>query len=101
MQKPLTGIRVLAIENFIAGPFASMWLGDAGAEVVKIETPDSASICSCNNVSKGAIKEAIRAGSLSVISDVKKATCAGTGCAVMFCFSPLARSSRRSGCRAR
>jgi formyl-CoA transferase len=36
---PLAGIRVLAVENFVAGPFASMWLGDAGAEVVKVEEP--------------------------------------------------------------
>jgi formyl-CoA transferase len=36
---PLEGIRVLALENFIAGPVASMWLADAGAEVVKIERP--------------------------------------------------------------
>lgn len=39
-QLPLAGIRVLALENFIAGPVASMWLADAGAEVVKIERPD-------------------------------------------------------------
>ena len=39
-DQPLAGLRVLAVENFIAGPFCSMWLGDAGAEVVKIETPD-------------------------------------------------------------
>ncbi|RKJ96721.1 CaiB/BaiF CoA transferase family protein [Alicycliphilus denitrificans] len=39
VQRPLDGVRVLAIENFIAGPFASMWLADAGAEVVKIEEP--------------------------------------------------------------
>lgn len=38
---PLAGLRVLAVENFIAGPFCSMWLGDAGAEVVKVETPDA------------------------------------------------------------
>jgi formyl-CoA transferase len=37
---PLDGIRVLAVENFIAGPVASMWLADAGAEVVKVERPD-------------------------------------------------------------
>ena len=37
-DRPLAGIRVLAIENFIAAPFATMWLADAGAEVVKIET---------------------------------------------------------------
>ncbi|MFL9990955.1 CoA transferase [Paraburkholderia sediminicola] len=38
VDRPLAGIRVLAIENFIAAPFATMWLADAGAEVVKIET---------------------------------------------------------------
>ncbi|MGE4239062.1 CaiB/BaiF CoA transferase family protein [Ramlibacter sp.] len=39
-ERPLAGVRVLAIENFVAGPFASMWLADAGAEVVKIERRD-------------------------------------------------------------
>lgn len=39
MKGPLNGIRVLAIESFVAGPMASMWLADAGAEVVKIEPP--------------------------------------------------------------
>jgi CoA:oxalate CoA-transferase len=39
MKGPLNGIRVLTVESFIAGPMASMWLADAGAEVVKIESP--------------------------------------------------------------
>ena len=39
MKGPLNGIRVLTVESFIAGPMASMWLADAGAEVVKIEAP--------------------------------------------------------------
>lgn len=36
---PLKGIRVIAIEQYGAGPFASMYLSDMGAEVIKIEPP--------------------------------------------------------------
>jgi crotonobetainyl-CoA:carnitine CoA-transferase CaiB-like acyl-CoA transferase len=38
---PLAGIRVLTFEAFGAGPFCSMYLADLGAEVVKIENPDT------------------------------------------------------------
>jgi CoA:oxalate CoA-transferase len=40
MEGPLSGIRVLAIENYLAGPVASMTMGDLGAEVIKIETKE-------------------------------------------------------------
>ena len=36
---PLAGVRVLAMEQFGAGPFATLALADMGAEVIKIEDP--------------------------------------------------------------
>lgn len=36
---PLDGVTVLAVEQYGAGPFGTMLLGDLGAEVVKIENP--------------------------------------------------------------
>lgn len=38
-DKPLAGIRVIAVEQYGAGPFGSMQLADMGAEVIKIENP--------------------------------------------------------------
>jgi nitrite reductase (NADH) large subunit len=41
--------------------------------------PDAAQICSCNNVSKGALCAAVQAGAAD-IGAIKRATCAGTSC---------------------
>ncbi|MGM0652222.1 MAG: CaiB/BaiF CoA transferase family protein [Bacillota bacterium] len=40
MQKPLSGIKIVDLSRFIAGPYCTMKLGDMGAEVIKIETPE-------------------------------------------------------------
>lgn len=41
MSLPLQGIRILAVSQYGAGPFATMHLADLGAEVVKIEDPST------------------------------------------------------------
>ena len=38
-MKPLDDIRVLALEQYGAGPFGSLHLAELGAEVIKIEDP--------------------------------------------------------------
>ena len=36
---PLAGLRVIAVEQYGAGPFGSLYLADLGAEIIKIEDP--------------------------------------------------------------
>ncbi len=38
---PLDGVRVLAVEQYGAGPFGTLFLADQGAEVIKIENPNT------------------------------------------------------------
>jgi crotonobetainyl-CoA:carnitine CoA-transferase CaiB-like acyl-CoA transferase len=39
MTLPLAGVRVLAVEQYGAGPWGTLYLADLGADVVKIENP--------------------------------------------------------------
>ena len=39
MDRPLSGIRVIGLEQYMSAPYCTMLLADAGAEVIKIERP--------------------------------------------------------------
>src|SRR5262245_9922719 len=39
MTLPLAGVRIVAVEQYGAGPFGSQHLADLGADVIKIENP--------------------------------------------------------------
>lgn len=40
-QAPLAGVRIIAVEQFGAGPFGTLHLADLGAEIIRLEDPSS------------------------------------------------------------
>ncbi|MFM9369664.1 nitrite reductase large subunit NirB [Streptomyces sp. Da 82-17] len=74
--RPLTGtVPPIAPEQLVlpAGAGAPVALGPAAL-------PDEAVVCSCHNVTKGAIRGAVTEHSCTTVPEVKKCTKAGTGC---------------------
>lgn len=54
--------------------------GSDGAAMGVSALPDSAMICSCENVTKGDIMKAIEEGEIQEVGEIKACTKAGTGC---------------------
>jgi len=72
---PLSGIRVVTLEQAVAGPFCSRQLADHGAEVIKIERPDGGdSARAYDSVLNGtsAYFAWLNRGKQSVVLDLKK-----------------------------
>ncbi len=65
-------------EDLILGARSASGEGAGGAGVMAL--PDEVSICSCENISKGQICQAIEANNFEKVEDVMKCTKAGTGC---------------------
>ena len=78
MARPLAGIRVLDLSNVLAGPFCAYQLGLLGAEIIKVEMPETGDLArqlgadaSLNAQLMGASFLAQNAGKKSVTVNLK------------------------------
>jgi len=77
MAKPLTGVRVLDMSHVIAGPLASYYLAQLGAEVIKIESPEGGDVMRASKAAGDegdtpAVFAALNAGKRSFAVDIRK-----------------------------
>ncbi|MCG5214942.1 nitrite reductase large subunit NirB [Streptosporangium sp. KLBMP 9127] len=74
---PYTSLRPLVGRELPASPTELLFAGTGG---VNVDLPDDAQVCSCNNVTKGQICEAIAEHSLTDVPGIKACTRAGATC---------------------
>jgi crotonobetainyl-CoA:carnitine CoA-transferase CaiB-like acyl-CoA transferase len=70
MMKPLTGLRVIDFTAMVAGPTATRYLCDCGAEVIKIE-PSDGDLMRGEDAERRLIFGQFNAGKKSVVVDLK------------------------------
>jgi formyl-CoA transferase len=87
-EQPLSGIRVLDLSRILAGPYATMMLGDLGAEVIKVERPgtgddtrtwgppflggESAYYLCCNRKKKSIVIDLKRPAGVEIVRELAK-----------------------------
>lgn len=69
--QPLADVTVLELGNIVAGPFASVMLADLGAEVVKVERPDSGDVIRSAGETGPPMFDALNRNKRSVELDLK------------------------------
>jgi crotonobetainyl-CoA:carnitine CoA-transferase CaiB-like acyl-CoA transferase len=73
---PLSGYRVIDASSVLMGPYASQWLGDLGAEVIKVEAPAGDSTRQTGpstEAGMGAVFMGTNRNKRSVVIDLKQA----------------------------
>ena len=76
MSKPLEGVRVIDMSHVIAGPLASFYLAQLGAEVIKVETPQGGEVMRTGKPEEGDTPTgfvALNAGKRSLAIDIRTA----------------------------
>jgi crotonobetainyl-CoA:carnitine CoA-transferase CaiB-like acyl-CoA transferase len=72
---PLAGFRILDLTSVVSGPFCTMLLGDMGADVIKVESPEGDSMRSTGVPKKNGVSAAFlnfNRNKRSIVIDIKQ-----------------------------
>jgi len=74
-EGPLAGFRILDLTSVVSGPFCTMLLGDLGADVIKVESPDGDSMRVTGSPKKNGVSASFlnfNRNKRSIVIDIKQ-----------------------------